>query len=232
MSLAPYCSQIMILKPPVGPNCRAEARSFGCCARRIIVMQKGRCQMTNLTMHRGFRRLLRRCAIPFIRHNVHDTLQPDPAPAPFHAVPTPPLHVCWQTAGLSPRRHAQALLEWLWKNGYGSAEFLAAEMQRIYAEVCRELNWAVRPWNPVARELTRLTTGRKVYRWVLRDGIRHRLRVYQVPTPDQGSIVALANRTCASNKNRLKAWQGAKRSSAAVDVARPLSRRRAHGCGV
>ena len=37
------------------------------------------------------------------------------------------------------------------------AEFLAADMQRTYAEVCRELNWAVRPWNPVARELTRLT---------------------------------------------------------------------------
>ena len=176
------------------------------------------------------------------QYAAHETASPtvssppqenDEEPAQLHAEPTPPLHVCWQAASLSPRRHAQTLLEWLWKNGYGSAEFLAADMQRTYIELCRELNWAVRPWNPVARELTRLTTGRKIYRWVLRDGIRHRLRVYQVPTPDQANVDAIAKRACASNKHRLKARQGARRSPTAVDVARLVSpRRRAHGCGI
>ena len=117
-------------------------------------------------------------------------------------------------------------------NGYGSAEFLAADMQqKTYAEVCRQLNWVVRPWNPVAKELTLLTTGRKKYRWILRDGIRHRLRVYTVPTPDSASVDAVARRGSDNNVSLLKAHRrSAEKSRPFVDVARPASaRRRAYG---
>ena len=123
-------------------------------------------------------------------------------------------------------------MEWLWRNGYGSTELLAGDMQRTYAEVCRELNWAVRPWNPVARELTRLTTGRKVYRWIVRDDMRHRLRVYLVPTPDMLRADAIDDRSCEipfPQPKQSKA-RARKTSFSVFEVTRPLSaRRRAHG---
>ncbi len=145
--------------------------------------------------------------------------------------PTPSVQICWQSAHFSPRRHAQALLEWLWSNGYGSAELLSGNMQRTYAGVCRELNWAVRPWNPVARELTRLTTKRKLYRWIVRDGIRHRLHVYLVPTPNTASVNAIAQVAPDDQTHRHKASsQPTPSFTNDVQVARPVfARRRADG---
>ena len=138
---------------------------------------------------------------------------------------------CWQTAAFPPHRHARALLEWLWANGYGSSELLAGDMQRTYVEVCRELNWAVRPWNPVARELTLLTTGRKLYRWINQEGMRHRLRVYLVPTPNHLGIDAKCVPQRTAYRMQRSSPTTTRRSVVNnVEVPRPvLARRRAHG---
>lgn len=93
---------------------------------------------------------------------------------------------CWRTALYPPEAHARRLLWWLREVNRPSRDLLAAELQSVYRSMCLELNWAVRSWNPVAREFTKLTTRRKVYRWFLHpeDGTRHRLRVYPAPTPN------------------------------------------------
>lgn len=79
----------------------------------------------------------------------------------------------WQT----PERHAQALLEWLQSPGGLTGELAAGEVELIYADMCTEMRWALRPWSPVARELRKLLGGEKSYAW--RDG--HRVRVYRIP---------------------------------------------------
>jgi hypothetical protein len=56
-------------------------------------------------------------------------------------------------------------------------DVLARDLQRIYPEVCAARGWVPRAWNSVARELRRLTGGRKAYAWV--EG--ERLRVYRMP---------------------------------------------------
>jgi hypothetical protein len=71
---------------------------------------------------------------------------------------------CWQTASYSPKQHAEMLVGWLTRYNW-EIELRYPQMLQLYRQMCRHLNWAVRPWNPVAREVTRLTTGRKVYRW-------------------------------------------------------------------
>jgi hypothetical protein len=103
--------------------------------------------------------------------------------------PTPPVP-CWCTALYSPRAHAKRLLWWLRAVEPYSGELLAADLQAVYRSMCLELNWAVRPWNPVARKFTKLTTGRKIYRWFLdpEDGTRHRLSVYPAPTPSPEAL--------------------------------------------
>ena len=60
---------------------------------------------------------------------------------------------------------------------FGAREFTAAEMREIHLEMCIEMRWAIRPWQPVAVELRRLLGGEKSYVW--RDG--QRLRVYRMP---------------------------------------------------
>lgn len=88
---------------------------------------------------------------------------------------------CWQTAHFPPRDHAKALLDWL-EERHVVGEIRAPEMQRFYREMAFERNFAVRAWNPVAREIRRFLGGTKDYTWSKsNDGVRHRLRVYRVP---------------------------------------------------
>ena len=107
------------------------------------------------------------------------------AVAPVRA-PAPPIRSRarrhWEPERLPPTEHAKRLLAWCQQEDGGvTGEVLAEDLIAIHAEMCGEQGIAWRPWNPVAAELRRLTTGRKDYRWVVRDGVRHRLRVYFIP---------------------------------------------------
>jgi hypothetical protein len=119
--------------------------------------------------------------------------QPTPPPTPH----PPPLSVLAATprpapvTGRSKRRvvrlyqtslptledHARELLAQAAEMTCGGCDVLACDLQRIYPEVCGARGWAPRAWNSVARELRRLTGGRKAYAWV--EG--ERLRVYRIP---------------------------------------------------
>ncbi len=87
----------------------------------------------------------------------------------------------------SPAEHASALIAWLQApGGLGrTGQILARELQVIHAEMCAEIGWQQRPWNPIARELALLLSGgRKTWAWSTSpDGARHRLRTYNVPAP-------------------------------------------------
>lgn len=83
---------------------------------------------------------------------------------------------------LTPKEHAHRLVAWCQQMELGdTGEILAAELMEAHLEMCAAEGLAVRPWNPVACELTRLTTGSKDYRWVECDDGLHRLRVYYIP---------------------------------------------------
>ena len=111
---------------------------------------------------------------------------PTPEPAPRVPKVRAPMRrqtpVAWKPARLSPAEHARRLLAWCQQEDGGvTGEVLACDLVAIHAEMCGEWGLEVRPWNPIARELTLLTTGRKSYRWVRRDDGLHRLRVYVIP---------------------------------------------------
>lgn len=82
---------------------------------------------------------------------------------------------------LTPAEHAHRLVAWCQQMDLGpSGEILAADLMEAHLEMCADQGLAVRPWNPVSREVTRLTTRTKDYRWVhLEDG-PHRLRVFVI----------------------------------------------------
>ena len=102
---------------------------------------------------------------------------PVPTPQEQDEAPTP-----LGPAELTPDRHARQLIDWItvhdeWGDGLLFVEILAA-----YGRMCVRFGWSPRPWNPIARELTKRTTGRKVFRWTrFPDGTRHRLRFYPRP---------------------------------------------------
>jgi hypothetical protein len=87
---------------------------------------------------------------------------------------------CWRTTEYSAAAHAEYFLRWLHEEGY-AGEYRYSQVLKLYHRMCVEVNWATRPWNPVGHALTRLTTGKKVYRWFRQpDGQRRRLRVYPI----------------------------------------------------
>jgi hypothetical protein len=77
--------------------------------------------------------------------------------------------------------HARALIDWVRASEW-AGPLLYEDILEMYLNMCVEKFWEVRHWNPVAAHFTRLTTGRKVYAWIHRDGVPHRLRVYPIPT--------------------------------------------------
>jgi hypothetical protein len=81
------------------------------------------------------------------------------------------------------RIQAVALLEYLAANADQLPyEVLADDIMATHEWLCDRCGWRPRPWQSVGAELRRMTGGRKVYRWFLRDdGAMHRLRVYPVP---------------------------------------------------
>jgi hypothetical protein len=96
-----------------------------------------------------------------------DDAAPTPAPMPLR------LHDSYYLAS--------ALLTWL--SEYEGEPLRYPEIFAEYCEMCLACDFVVRPWNPVARAFTLLTTGRKIYRWFrFDDGTLHRLRVYPIVT--------------------------------------------------
>jgi hypothetical protein len=87
---------------------------------------------------------------------------------------------------LPPDQHARALLDWLRKNGHRS-DLRYLEILPLYERMCREKDWRVRAWSPVAREFAKITTGgRKFYRqYYDHTGAVVRLRIYPF-APDEG----------------------------------------------
>ena len=117
----------------------------------------------------------------------------EPTPGATHAVvhrgddaaPTP--------APMPLRLHdsddlASALLTWL--SEYEGEPLRYPEVFAEYCEMCLAYDFVVRPWNPVARAFTLLTTGRKIYRWFrFDDGTLHRLRVYPIVTGAKSQLL-------------------------------------------
>jgi hypothetical protein len=123
--------------------------------------------------------------VPCAAHALNKTVPPRLSPTPADAyAPTP--------YAKSPTQHAQYLLEWLRARG-GTRELRFPEMLAAYQRMCDARSLVARPWNPVAAEFTRLTSGQKKYAWFRStDGSKHRLRVYPIPPISPG--VDLADR--------------------------------------
>jgi hypothetical protein len=78
--------------------------------------------------------------------------------------------------------HAQRLLTALVDSGFEGKELTVANLQQLYADLCGQLNWWPRPWNPLAKQFRLITSGpKKVYRWFdFTDGVRRRVRVFPI----------------------------------------------------
>ncbi len=78
----------------------------------------------------------------------------------------------------SVHQHATRLLLWLQDNPNIAGHFvLAADLKRIYPQLCCSMGWQPYHWNTLARELRELTERRKRYCW----HNHKRLRVYPGP---------------------------------------------------
>jgi hypothetical protein len=101
----------------------------------------------------------------------------------------------------SPEHHADQLLHWLLEHS-DSNTLLYPEVLSLYRTMVRELGWAPRSWNPIAKHLTGLLGGHKTYCWVTCvDGSRHRLRMYRLPSRPCGAPhAAFAVRTAEPQK--------------------------------
>jgi hypothetical protein len=70
--------------------------------------------------------------------------------------------------------HADALVQWVLAAGFRGS-VLSTDMMELHRQMCRELGWLPRKWNPVARAVCLQTTGgKKIYAHV--EG--RRLRIY------------------------------------------------------
>ena len=96
-----------------------------------------------------------------------------------------------EPGALSPAMHARRLLHWCQTEGGQTGEILAADLVEIYHNQCAYDLLEPLPWQPVAIELRRLLNDDKPYRWVVRDGERHRLRVYRIPPLSRGDFTFL-----------------------------------------
>lgn len=85
----------------------------------------------------------------------------------------------------SPKQHARLLLKYLLEDGI-TGEHRPDDMKAFYVDMCIDEYLHIHHWNVVAKEFTKLTTKKKVYRWIADEkGIKHRLRVY----PVKGAVV-------------------------------------------
>ena len=115
------------------------------------------------------------------------------APTPERPAPTPerpemrPFEIGLQPLAREddddPATYATDLIRWLRVKGLTTG-IRHNQMLQEYQAMCPHYGWEPRAWNSVARELTRQTTGKKVFgRFRLRDGSVRRLRIYPIDTP-------------------------------------------------
>ena len=81
----------------------------------------------------------------------------------------------------SPEAHAIALVKYCRRNGYTFKCVLAEDMQVLHRQMCAELGWLERPWNPVAKAVTSVLGGKKLY--VRVGGRRRRAYFFEVTAP-------------------------------------------------
>ena len=76
------------------------------------------------------------------------------------------------------QQHAKHLLSWLRDDPRVVGKLvLAADLERVYPQLCRLKGWEPYAWSTLARELRSLTGGKKRYCW----HNHKRLRVYRIP---------------------------------------------------
>jgi hypothetical protein len=98
----------------------------------------------------------------------------------------------------SPRRqlqdrpasaHARRLLASLQANPLPFGESVTYEIIReAYALMLVDLGWAELPWQTVAHQFTSITSGKKKYQDFWRNGKKHRLRVYPIPSAASSAV--------------------------------------------
>jgi hypothetical protein len=83
---------------------------------------------------------------------------------------------------LATEHHARKFLSVLLASGYGGRDLLHDDLKELYLKMCWLLDWKPRPWNPLAKEFRKLTTGDwKPYERVkFTDGMTRRVRVYPI----------------------------------------------------
>ena len=111
---------------------------------------------------------------------------------PSAADPVPKRRRSAPLLDMPPEAQARALLSLLQEQDYGTENRIrTAEMRRIHLEMCDGLGWRPCKWNPVACELTRITTaGRKVYgRFLNDDGTTTKQRIYPIPPRSEVALV-------------------------------------------
>lgn len=91
---------------------------------------------------------------------------------------------------LPPRELAAHLIDHLDRCGWDSA-LSVKEMRGAYHAMCLDRGLAVRPWNPVAAELTLMTTGEKVYGSYIDPRTRSRRRPRIYPPGDRDVDITL-----------------------------------------
>lgn len=101
----------------------------------------------------------------------------------------------WQSA----EAHASALWRWLRTKNLVDGAILARDLKELHREMCAELGWMPRKWNPVGHALALLTTGgRKIYAHVG----DQRLRIYPLPRSKRSAERRSAERREHTEKNK------------------------------
>jgi hypothetical protein len=74
------------------------------------------------------------------------------------------------------------VIAWLADDGRVAGRLvLASDLKRVYPLLCRSFGWEPFAWNTLARDLRKMTGGRKRYIW--HSG--KRVRAYPVPRPSR-----------------------------------------------
>jgi hypothetical protein len=103
---------------------------------------------------------------------------------PSAADPVPQRRRSAPLLDVSPAAQARALVSLLQEQDHGIENHIRTpEMRQTYLEMCAREGWRPCKWNPLARELTLITTGgKKVYSRFQNDaGTTTKQRVYPIP---------------------------------------------------
>ncbi len=111
---------------------------------------------------------------------------------PAAADPVPKRRRAAPLLDLPPVAQARALVSLLQEQDHGiENQIRNPEMRQIHLELCASEGWHPCKWNPLAHELTRITTGgRKIYaRFLNADGTTTKQRIYPIPRRSEVALV-------------------------------------------